>query len=134
MSHLSSVISSLRTLQRAPEPVRKKWYRGVSTVTVAIVVIGWIFYLSVSLAPPQKPVTTTPEENGFFDTLGKGFEIFAASVTEEWGKLQKTGGALWNGLGAQLANPSIFTFVREEPPFVPTPYEPVPPVTLPVSN
>lgn len=134
MSHLSSAMSSLRALRRSPEPVRKKWYRGVSAVTITIVVIGWIFYLSVSLAPPQKPVAIIPEENGFFDTLGKGFEIFAASVTEEWGKLQKTGGALWNGLGAQLANPSVFTFVREETPVVPAAYEPVPPVTLPVSN
>jgi hypothetical protein len=125
---------ALRTLQRAPEPVRKKWQRGFSAVIMALVIVGWVFYLNLSLAPANTPTETASKEGGFFETLGKGFDILGSTIYGEWAKLREAGGSLWNGLGAQLPNPSTFTFVREETEFTPMPYEPVAPHTLPVGQ
>ncbi|MFH0806667.1 MAG: hypothetical protein V1885_03015 [Candidatus Brennerbacteria bacterium] len=124
----------LRTLQRAPEPVRKKWQFGTSAVAMILVFAGWVLYLNISLSPPKVPVEETAKEGGFFETLGKGFGILGSTVSEEWAKIRDMSGSLWNGLGAQIANPSVFTFVREETVFAPTPYESVAPQTLPIGQ
>lgn len=124
----------LRALQRSPEPVRRKWQRIASAVTMTLVIVGWIFYLSISLTPAAAPAAELPGESGFFETLGKGFNVFSSSISEEWAKVREKSDSLWSSLGAQLANPSVFTFVREEAPIAPTPYETVSPVMLPISN
>ena len=123
---------ALRTLQRAPEPVRRKWQRGISAIVFVIVITGWVFSLSASLGRPRVAPATTPKESGLFETLGKGFGVLESTISEEWTKLRDASGTMWNGLGAQLVNPSTFTFVREEIPFVPSPYEPIAPQTLPI--
>lgn len=132
--YIAKAQTFLRALQRAPEPVRKRWQRTASAVTMALAIAGWIFYLSASFTPTAVPLDQVPEEGGFFETLGRGFGILGSAVSEEWAELKETGGSLWSELGARLANPSVFTFVREEIPFVPDSYEPVPPATLPISQ
>lgn len=124
----------LRTLQRAPEPVRRKWQRGISAVAFVVIIAGWVLYLNATLGPPTAPAETMREEGGFFETLGKGFGVFGSTLSEEWAKLRTWGGALWSELDAQVLDPSVFTFVREDSAFTPAPYEPVPPATLPVTE
>lgn len=124
----------LRTLQRAPEPTRRKWQRGVSTIAMVLVVVGWVVYLNLSLSPAAPPKVEVPGENDFWETLGKGFDVLGSTISEEWAKVQEKSGSFWGGLGAELTNPSVFTFVREETPFTPSAYEPVAPQTLPVEN
>lgn len=123
----------LRALQRAPEPVRRKWQRGISAAAFVVVIAGWMVYMNLSLAPTVTP-TATPrgEEGGFFETLGKGFNVLGSALSEEWVKLRSWGNSLWGGLDAQLSKPSVLTFVREENAFTPAPYEAIPSVMLPI--
>lgn len=134
MSRLSSVVSFIRTLQRAPESVRRKWQRGISAAAFIAVIAGWIFYLNVSLVPSAAPVETATRGGGVLETLRKGFDVVGSSLSEEWAKLRELSGSLFDSLDARVSDPSVFTFVREESPFAPTSYEPVPPATLPVSQ
>jgi len=131
MSYLSSAIRSLRTLQRSPEPVRRKWRWGASAVAMAIVVTGWVFYLNFSLGPVKTaaPAATEPT---FFETLGKGFGVLGSELKNAWGALERGGESLWGSFGANLSAPRSFSFIREEAPAIPTLFEAVPPVTLPV--
>ena len=122
----------LHTLQRAPEHVRRKWQRGISAIAFLIVVAGWVVYLNVSLVPSTAPVEAATNETGFLETLGKGFSVFGSSLAEEWARVREWSGTFWGSLDARLSNPSVFTFVREELPFTPSPYEPVPAQTLPI--
>ncbi|MDP3974971.1 MAG: hypothetical protein Q8P88_01635 [Candidatus Jorgensenbacteria bacterium] len=131
---ITKTLTLLHTLQRAPESVRKKWLVGVSAAAMALVVIGWVFSLNVSLAPLSPRETLAEKPGTFFETLGKGFEVFGATFSELWTTLRGKGEFVWSALGAQLANPVMFSFVREAPLFMPTPADPVPPQTLPVSD
>lgn len=124
----------LRTLQRAPEPVRRKWQYSISALAFIAVVAGWVFYLNISLVPSATPAETTTRGESIFETFRKGFDVVGSSLSEEWVKFRELSGSLLDSLDARVSNPSVFTFVREEPTFVPVPYEPVPSHTLPVSE
>ena len=124
----------LRTLQRSPEPVRRRWQRGISAAAFMVVIAGWVVYLNVSLVPSTAPANAVESGPGFFETLGKGFSVFGSTLTEEWARVREWGSTLWGSLDARLSNPSVFMFVREESPFVPLPYEPIPPQTLPING
>lgn len=132
MNRLSSVIRSFKALQRAPKPVRKKWQWGASAVSMAIVILGWVLSLNLSLAP----IGNTPAEDqntpGVLATLERGFEVLSERIAAEWARLRDAGSMFFGELGAQLSHPSAFTFVREETPLAPEPYEPISSQTLPV--
>ncbi len=100
-----------------------------------VVIAGWIIYLNLSLTPSVLPAQeTAKDKGGFFKTLEKGFGVLGSSLSNEWNSLRTWGDSLWGKLDARLANPSVFTFVREESPFVPSPYEPLPPASLPTTE
>jgi hypothetical protein len=134
-SIIAKVGTFLRALQRAPESERKKWHMGASAIVMLLVIIGWVISLNFSLTR-STPRTVKAEEGagGFFTTIGKGFEVLGENFAEEWDALRAEGELLWSGLGAQLTNPTVFSFVREEPPFIISPEEPVPPQTLPIAE
>lgn len=123
---------ALRALQHAPEPVRRRWQRVASAAAFLVVVAGWVFYLNASLGPAERPGAAETKTPGFFETLEMGFDAIGSTLSTEWGRLRAWGSSTWSGLDAQVLNPSVFTFVRDEEPFMPAPYEPVPPQILPV--
>lgn len=126
----------LRSLQRAPEPVKKRWLTGTSVTAVVLVLAGWIVYLNASIVSlgPEKTDKTVSSPHSFFSTLEKGFSVLGSSLGTEWGTIQREAKTLWDKLGAQLTNPATFSFVRETSPLAPPVIEPVPPSTLPVSQ
>lgn len=133
VNRITHVRALLRTLQRAPEPVRKRWLFGASATAMALVVLGWVLYLNASLAPigPAQEAAATPRDS-FFSVVGKGFSVIGTSLAEEWEALRRKSGELWSDLSASIASPTTFSFVRETPAFTPAAVEPVPPATLPL--
>lgn len=128
----------IRNLQRAPEPVRKKWFVVLSAAAAAAVIGGWILSLDFAVFPPAPPEDgAEPAMNGggkFFETFRKGFEILGSSLSEETGALRAKGEDEWQKLAGQLVNPSVLTLVREEMPLAPETQEPLPVQILPISN
>lgn len=129
---ITKTLTFLRTLQRAPEPVRKKWLFGASAVAMTLVLLGWFFSLNVSLAPLNPREARAEEPGTFFETLGKGFEVFGSTFLELWTTLRGRGELLWSAFDAQLTKPTVFSFVREAPLVMPPVLDPAPPATLPV--
>ena len=131
MSYFSSVITSYRALQRAPEPIRKKWQRGASVVAFALVIGGWILYLNASLAP-ERAAQAEHAQPSFFDTLRKGLDVFGSSLGDGWNVIKGTTESLWSSFGANLTNPTTLEFIREQVPQISNSFEPIPPQALPI--
>ncbi|MBI2278742.1 MAG: hypothetical protein HYU81_01615 [Candidatus Brennerbacteria bacterium] len=123
----------LRKLQRAPEPVRKRWFIGFSAAAIAVVLAGWALSLNFSVAPEELAEATESKEPPFAQTFGRGIAVIQSETSERWRVIQKNWGWLWSAIGAALDEETTFSFIQEtSSSSTPPAYEALPPATLPV--
>jgi hypothetical protein len=108
----------LRDIQRAPEPVRKRWLAIVSTATMVAVVGLWMLYLNLTVPNPSAAAATStppaveePQKSGdsFWGTLGRGFSAIADEFQSSWNAAKEKVGAAFRDLSNALSEKNQFT-------------------------
>lgn len=80
----------IRNLQRSSNEHKRRWLIGASAISMGIVIVLWLFYLSATLpglpraAPAQEQSTARVEKSSFFQTLGRGFGVLAEKTGRQW--------------------------------------------------
>lgn len=99
----------IRKLQRADDGRKRKWYVGLSAVSMACVLLIWGWYISAFVAgrgspeAPQGNATPTGETGGFLETMRRGWEAVRGGVTEQFENPENSFGGAIGGI-AEKAN------------------------------
>ncbi len=80
----------IRDIQRSDAPRRKKWFIGGSVVSMCIVLLLWVVYLSIevpTITPPENPTQKTEEikntdTESIFNIFGRGI----TNITDDFKK------------------------------------------------
>ena len=88
----------IREIQRSDAPRRKKWFIGGSVVSISIILLLWIFYLSVEIpliTPPEntmpkqeKQIKTNDNEDSIFKTLERGIINISDDFKKRFGEFK----------------------------------------------
>ncbi len=121
-----NVIGFIRRIQAQEEHVRRRWLIGLTGVSMAIVIGGWVGFLNLSLSFPPAP---TQEARA---TKSAGIaDVFAAGLAVTVDELRSLAGSFVATISGPFRKTTDITIEREPYTFNLETLPPVPPTPLP---